>query len=820
VTLLALTRGAGGLDEIGPELFQELSVVRTEESAARARYDAVEQRFGRADDFGYSFSVEECWERWGREEMVADLVEMVRRLRPDVVVTMPLLGSGGGAAHSASAQLAAEAFQAAADPQRYADQVAWGLQPWQARTLYEAGVGGPGPAEASSVPIDTAAVDPLLGRSWTELGSLARASHRTQGTRQVKAPPGQGRSGLRPALRAPGAGAVAGDLFEGVDITLPALAQRFGGGAADLQTAQQAADRARRLFDAQRPQAVLPALEDGLRALRAAAAGAETVAEPARSRLRDRIEEEERDFGAALALAMGLTVEPVAESADLLPGRSFVVATRVRTGVGAPAVEDLTLRGGEGWAVRVVEPLPPASGQAGTFAARHEVTVPAAAPLTQPHWHIEPGAGRNRIDVVPDPTRPWPPPELSAVVRVATAAGPLELEMPVYAARAVAAGGEERTPLRVVPALSVRVDPARAPFSATERASRAVDVHVTALTDLGGSATVRLEAPAAWRVAPAGATVTWSRAGEEVSARFQVSAPSAPADTMLRAVATSEGREFRQEWREVGGPHIRSRPLLREAAARAVALDLRAPRAAQVGYVEGAGDVVSASIEALGVPLRRLGRGDLARGDLSRLTTIVLGVRAYQTRPDLRAHNARLLEYARGGGHLVVQLSRAELNQPGPLLAGNASPAGTNGPFTPFPGRVGVARIADEAAAVRLREPAHPLLTAPHRIGAADFDGWVQERGSFLFEAAHPRYVELLAASDPWPENPGEKKGLLTTAEVGRGTWTYVGLNLFRQLYVGTPGAWRILANLVARPRGTVRGTRRRAGMGQGPKPS
>jgi LmbE family N-acetylglucosaminyl deacetylase len=799
VTLFTLTRGAGGLNEIGPELFQELSVVRTGETVAHVRYEAAEQRFGRADDFGYSYSVEECFARWGREEMLGDVVAMVRRVRPDVLLVMPLKNAGGGAAHSASAQLAAEAFAAAADPQRFPDQVAAGLAPWQARTLYEAGVGGPAAAEAAGLAVDTGSVDPLLGMSAVELGSQARARHRTQGMRQIIFP-GEGRSGLRPALRAPGVSGVPGDLFDGLDVTVAALGYRFGGSVSEAGAAQQAAERARQLFDPTRPAAALPGLEDGLRALRAAAAAAEHVDEPARGALLDRLAEEERDFGAALALAMGLRVEPTAESPDVRAGGAFTVQTRVRAAWNVAAVEDVSLHAAEGWSVKAV-PAPAASAaSAGTVTVRHEVRVPDGTRPTQPFWHIEPGVGRNRVDPVADPTLPDPPPPVTAVVRVATAAGPVEMETPVYAARARASGGEDRTALRVVPALSVRVDPPRLAFPLS-RAPRRVHVHVTALASPSGSATVRLEAPAGWRVAPAAAEVSWTQPGQEVSARFEVSGPAAPADALLRAVVTGEGGAFSEEWVEIAYPHVHSRPLVRPATLRAAALDLRAPAARRIAYVEGAGDVVAAAIEALGAPVRRLGPDDLARGDLSGLDTIVLGVRAYQARADLRAHHARVMEFARSGGHVVVQLSRAELNQLAPLAWGSVSPAQDGSPFAPYPGRVGTSRVADETAAVRLLLPAHSLLATPHRIGAGDFDGWVQERGSFLFEAADPRYAELLAAGDPWPENPGEKKGLLTAAAVGRGSWTYVGLNLFRQLYVGTPGAWRLLANLVARPR-------------------
>jgi LmbE family N-acetylglucosaminyl deacetylase len=807
VTLFTLTRGAGGLNEIGPELFQELSVLRTEETAARGRYDGVEQRFGRADDFGYSYSVEECLQRWGRDEMLSDLVAAMRRLRPDVVITMPSRAAGGGAAHSASARLAALAFAAAADPQRFADQLSAGLQPWQASTLFEAGVGGPGRAAAADVTIETAAMDPLLGMGWTELGSLARGSHRTQATSAVKAPPGQGRSPLQAALRAPGAPAAPpSDLFDPVDVSVKALAQRFGADPAPLLAAESAAARAKDAYDASRPQAALPALQDGLAALRRAAAAAAGLPEPRRGLFLDRLAEEEGDFGAAIAAAMGLTVEPVADSASAVPGTPVLVTTHVRTAVSEPAVEQVTLAGAAGWTVRDA-PGPAREPGASAFTVRHEATPAPDARPTQPHWHIEPGRDRNRLDAVPDPTLPWPPPELVAKVTVATTAGPLTVRMPVYGVGVSAAVGERLTPLRVVPRLSLRVEPRVLPMGLGAR-DRAVRVYATAMAAGPGRTSVRLVAPPGWRVSPAERAVAWSRAGEEVGALFRVSAPAAPSDGLLRAVE-GDGAA-RAQWLEIDYPHVHARPLVREAAARALALDLKVARGAAVGYVEGAGDVVASAIEALGVPVRRLGAGDLAAGDLSAFSTIVLGVRAYQARPDLRAHNGRLLQYARDGGHLVLQLGRAELNQLAPLPFGSVSPARSLSPFTPYAGRVGVGRVADERAPVTLRAPAHPLLRAPNRLGPADFAGWVQERGSFLFEGADARYVELLGAGDPWPENAGEREGLLTEAAVGRGTWTYVGLNLFRQLYVGTPGAYRILANIVSRPRASGPGAERR----------
>ncbi len=211
----------------------------------------------------------------------------------------------------------------------------------------------------------------------------------------------------------------------------------------------------------------------------------------------------------------------------------------------------------------------------------------------------------------------------------------------------------------------------------------------------------------------------------------------------------------------------------------------------------GSGDALADAIRQMGVPLTLLTADDLAFGDLSRFTTIVTGIRAYETRPDLRSAHGRLLRWVEGGGHLVVQYNRAAFNRLAPDAP--ALPADAPSPYAPFPASVTSERISDETAAMRGLVPAHPLLTTPNRIGAADWEGWVQERGIQFLAARDPRYAELLAATDPFPYNPGEKRGILVEAKVGKGTWTYVGLALFRQVPAGVPGGWRLLANLVSR---------------------
>ena len=201
------------------------------------------------------------------------------------------------------------------------------------------------------------------------------------------------------------------------------------------------------------------------------------------------------------------------------------------------------------------------------------------------------------------------------------------------------------------------------------------------------------------------------------------------------------------------------------------------------------------------MPVTLLSADDLAFGDLGRFSTIVTGIRAYETREDLRSSHGRVMRWVEAGGHLVVQYNRAAFNR---VAADAPAPADAPSPYVPYPAVVTSERIADEEAPLRVLAPGHPLLTRPNRIGESDWRGWVQERGIQFLAGRDPRYTELLTATDPFPFNPGEKRGMLVEAKVGKGTWTYVGLALFRQVPAGVPGGWRLLANLVSRPRGQV----------------
>jgi LmbE family N-acetylglucosaminyl deacetylase len=782
--LLTETRGEGGQNAIGPELFAALGVLRTAELDSMHRYDGVEQYFGRAYEFGFSFSVEETFAKWGREDSLGDVVRVVRAFRPDVILTLPVAGPGGGQHHFAVGQLARDAFRAAADPSRFPAQLRDGLRPWQARKIYVGGIGGQGEAEgAMPVHLATGVYDPLLGQTWEQLGGRARALQRCQGARQLVPDPGpaEGEYTLLDAEPALAPGTVEADVLDGIDPSVAGLV-RLAPGAPDLaeplRRLQATLDAARGAFDDAAPAKAGPAVAAALAAVRDVASRLDAlVPDPtARLEVAERLRDQEADAEDALARALGLAVDARGDDGLVTPGQSFGVTVTIANAAAAD-VEEVALEAPAGWAVER-SPGPPAGPR--PAAARFAVTVAKDAPPTQPYWRRMPDRDRQELLVPADEGRPWSPPALVARVRARVAGVELTLRTPVeWRYEGPGSGGEKRHPVQVVPALSVRLSPEVVPVSLGAPRPVEMRVFVRSFAPGAGEGSVRLDAPAGWTVAPPRASLRFAYEGAEAGARFTVTPPArlAAGESLVRAVATRDGRDFADAVQAIEYPHVERRPMLRPAAAK-----------------------LADALRQLGVRVSVLSAEDLAFGDLKRFSTIVTGIRAYELREDLRAAHGRLMRWVEAGGHLVVQYNRDAFNRVAPGARPGAGGAGGTSPFVPYPAVVTSERITDETAPMRVLQPRHPLLVSPNRIGASDWAGWVQERGIQLLSARDARYVELLAATDPFPNNPGEKRGILVDAPVGKGTWTYVGLVLFREVPAGVPGGLRLLANLVSRP--------------------
>jgi LmbE family N-acetylglucosaminyl deacetylase len=823
--LLTVTRGDGGQNEIGPELFQAIGILRTEELAAVHRYGGSEQFFTSAYEFGYSFSVEETFQKWGEQEILADVVRVIRAFRPDVILTLPLEAEGGGQHHQATARLGRDAFRAAADPTRFPEQLKAGLQPWQARKVYQGGVGGGPLARGNELPagavvVDTSSYDPLLGMSWHQLGMLGRRNHKCQGMGQLTANASEGRGVYLLVDSEPAVVGVEKDILDGVETSLSGVA-RFANGQeakapfllAGLQAIEGFGEQARAAFDPLAPQKAVAPLARGLAALRELAAKVKASGLDARARheIAERLTQEEADFERALGLAQGLDLMLSVDDGDAVRGQTLKLTARVSNQSSQPvAIADVPVAAPAGWTVKKTagEPGTLAAGATATWA--YDVVVGPAARYSQPYWKRNLEVDRYDMEIPGDLTKPWSAPDVAGEVRYTADGVQAALRMPaIYRYEGRWVGGEKQKVLNVVPALSVKLTPQIAviPVKATAKKR---EFRVTLLNNAkqASQAMVRLELPAGWSAEPPQAELPLRYEGEEVSARFFVTPPAglAEGEFAVKAVATRDGQEFREGYQVIAYDHTQERHLFHEASSRVKVIDVAVAPYARVGYVSGAGDEVPDAIRQLGIPLDFLGADELAYGDLSKYTTIVTGIRAYQTRADLKASNNRLLDFARAGGHLVVQYNKFEFNvlsmpaQPGGFGFGQLRAA--DSPYAPYPASVSSDRVTVEEAPVKLLVPGARQLMAPNTIASQDFDGWVQERGLYFLKAKDARYVDLLAASDPWPKNPGEKKGMLTTAPLGKGSWTYVGLGLWRQLPAGTTGAYRILANLLSQPRG------------------
>ena len=791
-TLVTATRGDGGQNEIGPETGQALGVLRTEELLAVHRFDGAEQYFTRAIDFGFSYSVEESIEKWGHDEIVGDLVRHIRAIRPDVVAGFLCGGQGGGLHHQASAKLTAEAFRAAADPARYPEQLKDGLRPWQASRLFCTDEGSfapqPPPRTPDLLTPDISALDPALGRTYAELGLEARSMHKCQGTSQLLLLPGQSqrrtyrltdstidRAGIAPA-----------DLFAGIDVSINGLARFSKAPAALAPVLAQLADdvaAAARGLSAEGPAGAVSPLVAGLKDVRDARRRLPAlVDDAARYEIDRRLARKEREFQDALLVASAIRVDALADDGVVTAGQSVRVSLyAVANGGTSAQLRDIRLSGFDN---------PPAPSCSGALAAVVTCNVPAKIPLdaglSTPYWTPRTESARYDFDADVPFGVPFRPSPFLATFNLIVGGEAVTVTRLVEFRYSDTVAGEKRSELTVSPPFDVTLDPEIAVVPVSAPARTVVTVTVGNNQKGAAAGAVALQAPAGWRVEPASAPIAFGREDEQTTIAFALTPPASLAvgELHVQAVVTSSsGAVSELGYQVVEYPHIRRRHVVLRAVTRIKVMEVTIVPGLKVGYVMGVGDRVPEAIAQLGARVTLIDAQSLASGDLSAFDTIVLGVRAYERRQDLRAGNQRLLRYAENGGTVVVQYQRTEFN---------------DAQYGPYPARTTSERVTDENAPIEILVPDHPVFTRPNRIGAETWRGWVQERGTYFLGARDARYVDLLQSQDPFPYNGAVKTGVLVEARVGKGRWIYTGLGLWRQLPAGVDGAYRLLANLLS----------------------
>jgi LmbE family N-acetylglucosaminyl deacetylase len=796
---LSVTRGEGGQNLIGPEQGAQMGIIRTHELLDARKIDGAEQFFTRAIDFGFTRTAEETLQKWGHDSALSDVVWVVRNYRPDVIVLVftgtPRDGHGQ---HQASAILGKEAFTAAADPKRFPEQLKY-VQPWQVRRLVHATFGGgfgpPGPAgaagggrggrgggrggaqgQAQNEPpapqlpkagsADTGSYNPVLGYSYEELAVLSRSMHHSQGTG---------------AMRRPGGGAtefelVAGepaskDLFDGIDTTW----NRLPGGAAVAPILSEAV----RVYEPAHPEKALPFL---VKARPMVAA----INDPlARAKL---IELDE-----AIALCSGLWAEAQAQRAEVSPGAALMVTTTLENrSHAALRFEGAAMEGM--WNELLPNPAAALAPEK-ALALEFSKAVPATQPYSQPYWLVKPPTGdAYTVGEQLLVGKPDSPPVAQVRLRLSLDGVPFELVRPVHFRYASRAEGERERPLAIVPAVAVNLTSAVSLFpSATAK-----PVHVAVRANVANSeGTLRLDAPAGWKVSPASLPFKIAAAGEQQELAFDVTPPAGESIAALRAVATTGGRDIASGMQTIEYPHIPTQVLFPPSNVKAVRADVKV-NAKKIGYIMGAGDDMPDALRQLGLDVTLLTESDLAQGDLSRFDAIVAGVRSYNVRADLKANQQRLLKYVENGGRYIVQYQTPE-GGGGP---GQGAPGGGRGQggglnLGPYPMTIpggNTWRVTVEEAPVAFPHVDSPLLQFPNHISPKDFEGWVQERGLYFATEWDQHYQTVLSSHDP---NEKALEGGELWTHYGKGVYIFTAYSWFRQLPAGVPGAYRLFANLL-----------------------
>ena len=822
--LMTLNRGEGGQNKIGSNLSDVLGVLRTEELLASDQHYGVQDRFSRVADFGFSKTADETFAKWGGHDVaLADMVRVIRTFRPDVLVAR-FSGTerDGHGNHQVSAILTKEAFHAAADPKRFPDQIAQGLEPWQPEKLYIGNVCPWGsttcPDPDWTVKFNTGHRNVELGMSYVQFAMEGLRHQRSQGAANWTVDDGDRFTFYRRVeSELPASAEKSGheeDFFDGIDTSWPALASRFEGSDKIPGLKSQLADIAKSVADASTaakgndPSLSAQPLMNVLAQLnRLSGEISSSGLTPAtKLDLITRIAEKQQEAETALNLALGVTLTANVSSNEGLkagipkeddalttvsPGEEFMIGVTLHNGSKVPLIIDqIKLEVPAGWNTINGKTRPETLAPGKDLHADFRLRVPNDTPYTRPYWHRDdPNTDSlHHVDNEKYATLPFPPPALKA--RVEYSVGPEGakgarngISVPVVTPFVDDDGKQRARTLAIVPAFSVALEPGTQVISTHNGKTTTVTVGVTSDATRGASGNLRLELPQGWRSEPAESPVKFSHRGEKQEIQFKVfPAGLQPGRDTIRAVLESNGNKYSEGYTLVAREDLGSFYYYQPARQRVSIVDVQVPHNFKVGYIMGAGDDIPTILKQVGMDVTMIPAEHLATEDLSKFGTIVLGIRAYDTQKDVGANNKELLDFVQAGGTLVVQYETS----PGDFNSGH---------YTPYPADLSRARVSVEEAPVEILAPQDSIFHYPNAITQDDFNGWVQERGLYFMSKWDDHFKPLLACHDPG-EDP--QKGGLLRAQYGKGTYIYTGYAFFRQLPAGVPGAVRLFVNILS----------------------
>src|SRR6476659_2829403 len=751
---LSVTRGDGGQNILGSELGERLGVIRTEELLDARRIDHAQQFFTRALDFGFSKTADETLHIWDHDKILADVVWVIRNFRPDVIVTRfsPEDDKTHGH-HTASAILAGEAFTAAAEPNRFPEQLAF-VKPWQATRL----VWNTSPFFFTNrnLPFDPTGLtvmeaggyNPLLGKTYTEIAAASISMHKSQGVG------GLPRRGSRKEYFKPLQGQpMTSALFEGVDTNWSRVPNSESVATEIGQIISK--------FNPADPAASVPELLKLRQALSAIQNESCTA-------------EKKADIDKIIAACLGLHVDASTATETFTPGQTAAIKLEAINRSNIPVTLQEVRFPNTGDSNKIDAALPSNELLTKDLSCR----IPDDAPYSQPYWLRKPGTlGTFAVDDQRLIGLPENPPALPVEIVLQVNGQELRYIVDTNYRAADAIAGELPRPLVIAPPAFVNVLDNVFVFPTNQ--PKPVSVRVAAATGpVKGE--LKLAAPQGWEVSPASIPVNLKAANGEMVATLSVKPPDQNSEGTLRAIVSIDGRDYSLERVRISYPHIGVQTLMPPAQAKLVRADIR-KRGEHIGYIPGAGDDVPESLRQIGYSVKILSEPEITVKNLAQFSAVVLGIRAYNTQDRISNWLPELFDYVKNGGLAIAQyntLADLKTNQ-----------------FGPYPLEISRDRVTDENALVRVLAPNNSLMNIPNKITPKDFDGWVQERGLYFPKQWDPAWTPVLSCNDP-KEKPLD--GGLLVAKSGKGFFVYTSYSWFRQLPAGVPGAYRLFANMLS----------------------
>ena len=739
---LSLTRGDGGQNLIGNEQSELLGLIRTQELLAARRTDGAEQFFTRAIDFGFSKNSDETFGIWPKEQLLADAVWVIRKFRPDIIITrFPEDARAGHGQHSASAIIAHEAFVAAGNPKRFPEQLKY-VEPWQAKRIVwnTFNFGGTNTTSEDQLKIDIGVYNPLLGKDYGEIAAESRTNHKSQGFGSAR----QRGQAFEYFTSVEGDDAKAG-LFEGINLTWNRIPEGEQIGKMIAQADEN--------FDMDNPSASVNELVNILTAI---------------EKIQNNYWKTQKikEVKELIAVAAGLWFESYSTQTVHTPGDTIKV--RSQFVVQSPVPVRLVQVNGQAQNTNLAD---------GIFKSIESSIL--ATTITGPYWLEEKHpVGTYALlnpQLVGKPESPDPV-QVTFVFNISNKE--ISYVRPVVYKFTDPVRGEIYQPLVIAPAVTATIADKAYVFSGNT--PKTIQVMLKSYRDKS-MGTVLPQIPAGWKIEPQKLDFDLPHKGDEKTVQFVITpSENTPGGTFALNINTN-GNSYNRGSMLIAYEHIPLQTLFPLAEARLERIDLKTG-GKQIGYLAGAGDLIPESLEQIGYHVTSLSETQLLNGSLSEYDAIITGVRAYNMNERLSQIQPKLMEYVKNGGTLLVQY-----NVNSPLLIQNIGP---------YPFKVSRDRVTDETAKVSFLAKDHPVLNYPNKITEKDFDGWIQERGLYFTTDSDPKYSRVLGMNDPGETT---KDGSLLVADYGKGRFVYTSLAFFRELPAGIPGAYRLFVNLITR---------------------